>query len=66
MTSNAERKHFLLIRAALILLAALIVIYIPLKIYIERSGGSDDSPVGTGTISIFATNELNGYREPCG
>ncbi len=66
MIRNTERKHFPLIRAALIFFAALIVIYIPLKIYISKFGVSDDVPTGTGKISIFFTNELNGYREPCG
>ena len=54
------------IRAALILFVILLAIYIPLKIYIARSesaGGASREPV---LFSLFVTNELNGYREPCG
>lgn len=43
----------------------LLLIYIPLKIYIARSGEVPRIPDGT-RLSIFVTNELKGYREPCG
>ncbi len=63
--NTARNKSFPFIRAALILFVILLAIYIPLKIYIARSDGAERSrdPV---QLSIFVTNELNGYREPCG
>lgn len=66
MTRRTERKNFPLIRAALIFFTALLVIYIPLKIYIAISDTPDDTTVGEQQFSIFFTNELKGYREPCG
>jgi len=57
-------KGFKPIRAALMLFAVLLVIYIPLKIYLAVS---DQPPVASGTtISVFVTTDLAGYREPCG
>lgn len=43
----------------------LLAIYIPLKIYILRSETAGQVEDGT-TLKIYLTNELNGYREPCG
>lgn len=49
----------------LVLFVILLAVYIPLKIYIARSGDSE-TPREPVRFSIFVTNELNGYREPCG
>jgi len=64
--NTARTRTNLFIRAALILFVILLAIYIPLKIYIARSesaGAASREPV---IFSLFVTNELNGYREPCG
>lgn len=51
----------------MILLIVLLAVYIPLKMYIARSEpGTTDRSLGKTTLSIFVTNELWGYREPCG
>lgn len=55
-----------MIRAALILFAVLLAIYIPLKIHIFRSDSAGKARPERLTFSVFITNELNGYREPCG
>jgi hypothetical protein len=65
MVKTVSRPHYIFIRAGLILLIVLLAIYIPLKIYISSSESAvTNAPDGL-TISIFATNELWGYREPC-
>ncbi len=43
----------------------LLLIYIPLKIYIARSEGPGEVPDGA-TLRIYLTDQLHGYREPCG
>ena len=63
-TTNRQVNRF--IRAALILFLVLLAIYIPLKIYISRSESGARGSEETLQFSIFVTNELNGYREPCG
>ncbi len=61
-----SRKSFPFIRWAFVLFLVLLAVYIPLKIYIANSeGDAGDSGKAT-SFSIFITNELNGYREPCG
>jgi hypothetical protein len=66
MTRTSRRRSFPLIRAALILFIVLLAIYIPLKIHIAKSGATVTAiPDGT-SLSIFATSDLKGYREPCG
>ena len=62
--ANKQTNRF--IRAALILFVILLAIYIPLKIYIARSDSGSGASEVTLQFSIFVTNELNGYREPCG
>jgi len=63
---TASKKTFPFIRAALILFVVLLAIYIPLKIYIARSDNTAETSREPLQFSIFVTNELNGYREPCG
>jgi hypothetical protein len=62
----ARARTNLFIRAAFVLFMILLAIYIPLKIYIARSENADDASREPVLFSIFVTNELNGYREPCG
>ena len=61
-TTSRQTNRF--IKAALILFVILLAIYIPLEIYIARS--EESRPVEPVEFSVFVTNELNGYREPCG
>jgi hypothetical protein len=49
-----------------VILAALIVIYLPLRVRIARSDRAREAPARGSAISIFFTNQLAGYREPCG
>ena len=63
---TTSKQSFPFIKAALILFAALLAIYIPLKIYIARSDSTAKTSREPLQFSIFVTNELNGYREPCG
>ena len=66
MRKTASKQNFPLIRAGLVLLIVLLAIYIPLKLYMANSNTARESGIAGTTISIFATNELRGYREPCG
>jgi len=63
---TTSKRTFPFIRAALILFVLLLAIYIPLKIYIARSDNASENSREPLQFSIFVTNELNGYREPCG
>ncbi|UCF04252.1 MAG: hypothetical protein JSV33_09895 [bacterium] len=65
MVKIAVRPHYIFIRAGLILLLVLLAIYIPLKVYISGSESAATTDLDGMTISIFVTNELWGYREPC-
>jgi hypothetical protein len=55
-----------LINAALIVLAILVAIYVPLRISLERARRAQMAPARGSSVSIFVTNRLAGYREPCG
>lgn len=61
-----NKSGFPFIKVALILFIILLAIYIPLKIYIARSDNTAGAARKPLQFSIFVTNELNGYREPCG
>jgi len=63
---KSSRKNFPLIRAGIVLFIILLAIYIPLKIYLVTSDKNHSSENQEGIISIFYTNELNGYWKPCG
>jgi hypothetical protein len=52
--------------AAIIVLALLLVMYIPLRVRMEREKHAREKPVPGSSLSIFVTNRLGGYREPCG
>jgi hypothetical protein len=52
--------------AAIIILLILLAIYIPFRIRMTRDERSREKPAAGTRISIFVTNELAGYREPCG
>lgn len=66
MRKTAERQSFTFIRAGLVLLIVLLAIYIPLRFYLAKPGTALPKEINGTTISIFVTNELRGYREPCG
>ncbi len=66
MTKIANKQGFQFIRAGLVLLVILLAIYIPLKVYLAGSGTARVNGINGTSISIFVTNELRGYREPCG
>jgi len=53
------------LKMIVVIFVALLAVYIPLKIYIARTGGGEPVADGT-TVSIFVTADLHGYREPCG
>ena len=63
---TTSRKTYPFIRWAFILFLVLLAVYIPLKIYIARSENPESGRSEPVSLSIFLTNELNGYREPCG
>lgn len=62
---TTSKKTYPFIRWAIILFVVLLAIYIPLKIYIARSENAAGDSSEAVSFSIFLTNELNGYREPC-
>jgi hypothetical protein len=55
-----------LIVPALVLLAILVAIYIPVRSRISDSDRAAAGPRPGTTISVFFTSQLRGYREPCG
>ena len=61
---KAPRRRALF-NAALVVVILLIV-YIPLRARMERPGRSRQAPVAGSSLSIFFTDEMAGYREPCG
>ena len=65
MERTRVHKRPSLILPALVLLAVLIAIYLPVRSRIERSDRSREAPAPGTAISIFFTNQLVGYREPC-
>jgi hypothetical protein len=52
--------------AALVVLALLLAIYLPLRVRMAREERARGTPAPGTSISIFVTNRLGGYREPCG
>ena len=51
---------------ALVILAALIAVYLPIRSRTAGTGLSREGPPRDSALSIFLTNQLAGYREPCG
>ena len=64
--TTTSRKTYPFIRWALILFVVLLAVYISLKIYIAQSDNPESDRNEPLSLSIFLTNELSGYREPCG
>ena len=60
------RKTNPLIRASLVVLIVLFVIYVPFKWHEVRSGRGTERPPDGAALSIFVTDELAGFREPYG
>jgi hypothetical protein len=65
MSGNAARQQSPLIRIMIAIFLVLLAVWIGLKIYIARTEPRVPPPDGT-KVSIIATAELRGYREPCG
>jgi hypothetical protein len=55
-----------LIVPALVLLAILVAIYLPVRSRIAESDRARVGPPPGTSISVFFTSQLVGYREPCG
>jgi hypothetical protein len=55
-----------LIVPALVVLAAIAAVYLPLQMRIAKSERAREAPARGAAISVFFTNQLAGYREPCG
>ena len=51
---------------ALIVLALLLVIYIPVRVRMAREEHAREVPAPGTSFTLFVTNRLGGYREPCG
>jgi hypothetical protein len=66
MRTSTERQGFPFIKAALVLFIVLVAVYIPLKFYVLRTEEAGERSYDPVNASIFITNELQGYREPCG
>ncbi len=60
------RRGSPLIVPAIVVLAALVVVYLPLRMRIARSDRAGKAPARGTAVSVFFTNQLAGYREPCG
>jgi hypothetical protein len=65
MEQRRDPRRRALFNAALVVVILLIG-YIPLRTRMERLGRSRETPVAGSSVSIFFTDELAGYREPCG
>lgn len=65
MERRKDPRRRALFNAALVVVILLIV-YIPLRSRVERPGRSREAPAAGSSVSIFFTDELAGYREPCG
>lgn len=63
-TKPASRSP--LIVPALVVLAALVAVYLPLHLRMAKSDRAREAPARGTAISVFFTNQLAGYREPCG
>jgi hypothetical protein len=66
MDRTSVHKRPPLLIPALVILAALIAIYLPVRSRIARSDRSREGPAPGTALSVFFTNQLAGYREPCG
>jgi|GEM_PF-4037396 len=65
MERKRDPRRRALLNAALVVVILLIV-YIPLRARMARSGRPREAPAAGTSVSIFFTDELAGYREPCG
>jgi hypothetical protein len=51
---------------ALVVIAALVAVYFPVRSRMAASGSRQEAPARGTALSIFVTNQLVAYREPCG
>jgi hypothetical protein len=66
MEKTRVHKRPPLLVPALVVLAALIAVYLPLRSRMAGSERSRETPARGTALSVFFTNQLAGYREPCG
>jgi hypothetical protein len=66
MEKTRVHKRPPLIVPALVLLAILVAIYLPIRSRIAESDRPRVGPPPGTSISVFFTSQLIGYREPCG
>jgi hypothetical protein len=66
MERTRVHKRSPLLVPALVILAALIAVYLPIRSRMARSERSPEAPAPGTALSVFFTNQLAGYREPCG
>ena len=66
MERTRVHKRPPLIVPALVLLAALVAVYLPVRSRMAGPGRSREAPAPGVALSVFFTSQLAGYREPCG
>jgi hypothetical protein len=66
MERTKPRSRSPLIVPALVVLAALAAVYLPIRLGIAKSDRAREAPARGAAVSVFLTNQLAGYREPCG
>ncbi len=66
MERTRVHKRPPLLVPALVILAALIAVYLPIRSQTAGGGRSRKGPPRDFALSVFLTNQLAGYREPCG
>ncbi|MCX5754366.1 MAG: hypothetical protein NTW97_12135 [Candidatus Krumholzibacteria bacterium] len=65
MARTRFHRRARLLVPSLVVLAALVVIYLPVRVRMAGSERSREAPPPGTALSIFFTNQLAGYREPC-
>jgi hypothetical protein len=66
MERTRVHKRSPLLVPALVILAALIAVYLPIRSRMAKSERTREAPAPGTALSVFLTNQLAGYREPCG
>lgn len=66
MERTKASSRYPLRTASIIVLVLLLVIYVLLRVRLAREEHAREKPAPGTSLSIFVTNRLGGYREPCG
>ena len=61
---KAPRRRALVVAALVVVI--LLLVYVPLRSRMASTARERETPAAGSTVSIFFTDELAGYREPCG